>query len=83
MAGDHLNCDKISILSFPYRLSILCLFGLGCNCDGHRSLASDKHIEFLYRKFRKNAKINQMIEQKLCIQNWVLIVFDLDVKIAY
>ena len=75
-------CDKISILSFPYRLSILCLFGLGWNCDGHHSQARDKHMALLYRKGRKNVKISQMIQQKLCIQNWVVNVFPLDVKIA-
>ena len=41
------------ILSFPYRLSILCLLGPGCNCDGHRSQASDKHMALLYRKGKK------------------------------
>ena len=30
----------------------------------------------------KNAKISQIIQQKLCIQNWVVNVFPLDVKIA-
>ena len=33
-------------------------------------------------KVKTNAKISQMIQQKLCIQNWVVNVFPLDVKIA-
>ena len=33
-------------------------------------------------KAEKNAKISQMIQQKRCIQNWVVNVLPLDVKIA-
>ena len=54
--------DKISILSFPYRLSILCLFGLGCKYNDHCSQASDKHMALLYRKAEKMLKSNDSIE---------------------
>ena len=82
MGGDHLN---YVIKSLYYRFHIDCryfLFGFGCNCDGHRSQASDKHMALLYRKDRKNAKISQMIQQNLSKQNWVVKMFLLDVKIA-
>ena len=40
-------------------------------------------MALLYRKGTKNATINQINQQKLCIlQNWVVNVLPLDVKIA-
>ena len=79
----------IALLSFPYRLSILCLFGFGCNWNGHRSQAHDKHMALLYRKDTKNAKISQMISaetklaseqhyRRLAGSEWMSIMFSND-----
>ena len=83
MGGDHLN---YVIKSRYYRFHIDCRYfvclALVSIATANRSQATDKHMALLCRKGRKNAKISQMIQQKLCIQNWVVNVYPLDVKIA-
>ena len=87
MNGDHLN---YVIKSRYYRFHIDCRYFV---CVALVAIAtaivaklvtyaSDKHMALLYRKGSKNAKVSQMIQQKLCIPDCVLNLFPLDVKIA-
>ena len=75
MSGDHLN---YVVESRYYR------FHIDCRYIVYLALVAivTAIIAKLYRKGRKNAKISQMIQQKLCIQNWAVNLFPLDVKIA-
>ena len=57
-------CDKISILSFPYRLSILFALVAIATAIVAKLVRNTWHC--FTEKAEKNAKISQMIQQKLC-----------------
>ena len=83
MGGDHLN---YVIKSRYYRFHINCRY-FECLAVVVIAMAIvAKLVTNTWHCFTKKAgkiiKISQMIQQNLCIQNWDVNVFPLDVKIA-
>ena len=83
MGGDHLN---YVIKSRYYRFHIDCRYFVCLALVAVATAIVAKLVTNTWHCFtekaEKNAKISQMIQQKLCIQNWVVNVYPLDVKIA-
>ena len=83
MGGDHLN---YVIKSLYYRFHIDCRYLVCLALVAIATAIVGKLVTNTWHCFtekaEKNAKISQMIQQKLCIQNWVVNVFPQDVKIA-
>ena len=83
MAGDHLN---YVIKSRYYRFHVDCRYYVCLALVAIATAIVAKLLTNTWHSFtekaEKNAKPSQMIPQKLCIQNWVVNVFPLDVKIA-
>ena len=80
--GDHLN---YVIKSRYYRFHIDCRYSVClalvaiATAIVAKLVANTRHC---FAEKTENDKISQMIQQKLCIQNWVVNEFPLDVKIA-
>ena len=83
MGGDHLN---YVIKSRYSRFHIDCQYFLCLALVAIATAIVAKLVTNTWHCFTEKAekmlKISQTIQQKLCIQNWVIIVFPLDVKIA-
>ena len=84
MGDDHLN---YVIKSRYYRFHIdcryfVCLALVAIAMAIIAKLVTNTWHYFTEKAEKKNAKISQMIQQKLCIRNWVVNVFPLDVRIA-
>ena len=83
MGGDHLN---YVIKSRYYRFYIDCRYFVCLALVAIATAIVAKLVTNTWHWFtenaEKNVKISQMFQQKLCIQNWVVNVFPLDVKIA-
>ena len=84
--GDHRN---YVIKSRIYRFHIDCRYFVCLALVGIATAIVAKHPKLVTNtwhcfteKAEENAKISQMIQQKLCIQNWVVNVYPMDVKIA-
>ena len=83
MGGDHLN---YVIKSRYYRFHIDCRYYVCLALVAIAMAIVAKLVTNIWHCFaekaEKNAKISQMIQYKLCIQNWIVNVLPLDVKIA-
>ena len=82
MGGDHLNHV---IKSLYYRFHIDCRYFVCLALVAVATAIVAKLVSNTWHCFTEKAEKNakyQMIQQKLCIQNWVINVFPLDVKIA-
>ena len=78
MGGDCMN----SVLKSQYHFHIdcRCIICLALVAIATATIA--KPMTNTLHCFTKKVQISQMIQQKLCIQNWTVDVLPLDVKIA-
>ena len=83
MGGDHLN---YVIKSQYYRFHIDCCYFVCLALVAIATAIVAKLVTNTWHcfteKVQKNAKISQIIQQKVCVQNWVVKVLTLDEKTA-